>query len=259
MLGTQLSPGSKLERKSKPVALMPRTRKSASKRASPRLDLPAILFDLDGTLIDSNYHHVATWSEALRSAGIIIPNWKIHRRIGMSGKSFLRELFREIPPPKGKVDLEQLERKHDALFRSAIVKLVPLPGANELLRHLADNRLRIAIATTGGKSQTSALLRHLEIPGGTQIVTGDDVQRAKPSPDVFVLAAQRLNTALRECIVVGDSSWDMLAAARKRALGVGLLSGGYGEEDLERAGAFRVYSDPADMLMHLEQLGLPGT
>ena len=237
---------------------MPHTRNSGSKTGSARLDLPAILFDLDGTLIDSNYHHVATWSEALRSAGIIIPNWKIHRRIGMSGKSFLRELLREIPHRKAKVNFEHLERKHDALFRRAIARLSPLPGANELLLHLAQNRLRTAIATTGGKSQTSALLRHLEIPAGTQIVTGDDVQQAKPAPDIFLLAAQRLNTALSECIVVGDSAWDMLAAVRKSALGVGLLSGGYGEDDLERAGAFRVYSDPADVLMHLEQLGLPG-
>jgi HAD superfamily hydrolase (TIGR01509 family) len=237
---------------------MPRTPKSASEARAPRLDLPAILFDLDGTLIDSNYHHVATWSEALRSAGIVIPNWKIHRRVGMSGKSFLRELLREIPHPKRKVNLEQLERKHDALFRRTIPRLAPLPGANELLRHLADNNLRIAIATTGGKSQTSALLRHLEIPTGMRVVTGDDIEQAKPSPDIFMLAAQRLNIALSDCLVVGDSIWDMLAAVRKSALGVGLLSGGYGEEDLERAGAFRVYTDAADLLMHLEQLGLPG-
>jgi len=89
-------------------------------------------------------------------------------------------------------------------------------------------------------------------------LTGDKVERAKPSPDVFALAAQTLNVPINDCIVVGDSVWDLLAAGRKSALGVGVLSGGYGREELERAGAFRVYSDPADLLMHIEQLGLPG-
>jgi HAD superfamily hydrolase (TIGR01509 family) len=133
-----------------------------------------------------------------------------------------------------------------------------LPGANELLKHLARQQVRIAIATTGGQAQTSGLLKRLELPRRIEIVTGDDVERAKPSPDIFVAAAQRLRVAIGDCIVVGDSAWDMLAAVRKSALGVALLSGGYGQEDLERAGAFRVYADPADMLMHLEQLGLPG-
>jgi phosphoglycolate phosphatase-like HAD superfamily hydrolase len=84
------------------------------------------------------------------------------------------------------------------------------------------------------------------------------VEKAKPSPDVFALAAQTLKVPISDCIVVGDSVWDLLAAGRKSALGVGVLSGGYGREELERAGAFRVYSDPADLLMHIEQLGLPG-
>jgi HAD superfamily hydrolase (TIGR01549 family) len=221
-------------------------------------ELPAVLFDLDGTLIDSNYQHVAAWSEALHSASITIPLWKIHRRIGMSGKSFLHELLREIPGRKKSLDLDQLEKKHDAIFRRFISQLSPLAGANRLLNHLAAHKVRIAIATTGGKTQTSQLLKRLEIPHAVEIVTGDDVERAKPSPDIFVSAAHALGLPLNECIVVGDSSWDMLAAGRKSALGVALLSGGYGQEDLERAGAFRVYSDPADMLMHLEQLGLPG-
>lgn len=220
--------------------------------------LPAVLFDLDGTLVDSNYHHVSAWAEALRDAGIVIPTWKIHRRIGMSGKSFVRELLREIARrPKGN-DVEQLERKHDRIFRRQIRGLEPLPGANQLLKHLSQHRVRIAIATTSGREQTTALLRQLKVPRGTEIVTGDDVEKAKPSPDIFMLAAQRLKVPINDCIVVGDSAWDLLAAGRKSALGVGLLSGGYGEEELERAGAFRVYSDPADLLLHIEQLGLPG-
>jgi HAD superfamily hydrolase (TIGR01509 family) len=230
----------------------------ARSQESSGAQFPAILFDLDGTLVDSNYHHVEAWSEALRSAGIVIPLWKIHRRIGMSGKSFLKGLLRELAQKKRSLNLDKLEKEHDTLFQRLIPQLAPLPGANQLLKHLARQQVRMAIATTGGQAQTSRLLKRLELPRRVEIVTGDDVERAKPSPDIFVAAAQRLGVAIGDCIVVGDSAWDMLAAGRKSALGVGLLSGGYGQEDLERAGAFRVYADPADMLMHLEQLGLPG-
>jgi len=237
---------------------VPQRKKPAAPTSGAPVPLPAVLFDLDGTLIDSNYQHVNAWAEALRGAGIVIPTWKIHRRIGMSGKSFVRELLREIARhPKG-IDVEQLERKHDRIFRRQIRALEPLPGANELLKHLSRHRVQIAIATTSGREQTTVLLRQLKIPRSTEIVTGDDVERAKPSPDIFMLAAQRLGVPIDDCIVVGDSAWDLLAAGRKSALGVGLLSGGYGEEELERAGAFRVYTDPADLLMHIEQLGLPG-
>ena len=100
----------------------------------PGRSSPAILFDLDGTLIDSNYHHVEAWSEALRSAGIVIPLWKIHRRIGMSGKSFLKELLRELAQKKRSLNRDKLEQKHDILFRRLIPRLAPLPGANELLK-----------------------------------------------------------------------------------------------------------------------------
>src|ERR1051326_4253921 len=172
--------------------------------------LPAVLFDLDGTLIDSNYQHVIAWAEALRGAGIVIPAWKIHRRIGMSGKSFVRELLREIAGrPKG-IDVEHLERKHDHIFRRQLRALEPLPGANQLLKHLARHRVKIAIATTSGREQTTLLLRQLKIPRGTEIVTGDDVEKAKPPPDIFMLAAQRLGVAIDDCIVVGDSAWDLL-------------------------------------------------
>lgn len=219
--------------------------------------LPAILFDLDGTLLDTNYQHVNAWSEVLVEAGLEIPLWKIHRRIGMSAKSFLQELLREVPK-HNKVDLNELERRHDKKFHKSIENVAPLPGANQLLRHLSRRAIRFAIATTGGRRSTSLLLQKLNLPSRSPILTGDDVDKAKPSPDIFAAAARALNVAITDCIVVGDSIWDLLAAGRSGALGVGVLSGGYGPEELERAGAFRVYSDPADILMHIEQLGIPG-
>jgi HAD superfamily hydrolase (TIGR01549 family) len=221
-----------------------------------KLTDPAILFDLDGTLLDTAYRHVTAWAEALRDSGIFIPEWKIHRRIGMSGSALVRQLVREHKTPRSRIDMEKLEKKHDVLFNRFMSTIEPLPGAEELLRRLGTLGARWAIATTGGKKQTKKLLRKLRIPATAVVITGDDVAKAKPSPDVFVAAADRLGIPVENCIVVGDSIWDMLAAGRRRALAVGLLSGGYSQSELEQAGAFRVYTDPAGMLEHIEDVGL---
>jgi len=217
---------------------------------------PAILFDLDGTLLDTAYRHVTAWASALRDAGVLVPEWKIHRRIGMNGRALVRQLIREHGSHSSRIDVERLEKTHDTVFNRSISFIQPLPGAQKLLRHLTKSGVRWAIATAGGKQQTKKLLRRLPIPTKTVVVTGDDVAKAKPSPDVFVSAADRLGVPVEDCVVVGDSVWDMLAAGRRRALAVGLLSGGYSEAELEQAGAFRVYSDPADMLEHIEDIGL---
>ena len=218
----------------------------------------AILFDLDGTLIDSVYEHVLAWAAALRSVDIVVPNWKIHRRIGMNGKSMVPQLIREPEVNRKTVKVGPLEAKHDAAFGKAVSGIRLLPGSRELLRYLSKSSIHWAIATTGNRKQTTSLLRDLKVPPHAVVVTGDDVIKAKPSPDVFVLAAKRLGVPIEDCIVVGDSPWDMLAAGRRRALGVGLLSGGYSKGELEEAGAFRVYADPSEMLVHIEDLGIEG-
>ena len=221
--------------------------------------LPAFLFDVDGTLIDSVYEHVAAWAQALKSVGIVLPKWKLHRHIGMSGQSFVHELLRETGGTQLRSSqMEQLEERRAAEFSRSLRTLEPLPGARDLLRHLSSLKVQWAIATTGNTKQTMRLLKPLGIPKSVPVITGDDVDRTKPSPDAFVLAAESLGASIEDSIVVGDSVWDLLAAARKRALGVGLLSGGSGYEELQAAGAFRVYSDPADLLVHLEQLGVQG-
>ncbi len=237
---------------------MKKQKSQSTKKHSPAANFPAFLFDLDGTLIDSNYQHVQTWSQALREADIDIPVWKIHRRIGMSGTSFLSELLREVGIEKSKEEIDALDERHGKKFEQVIGEIAPLPGANELLSHLQRNQIRMAIATTSQRKHTQLLLKKLRIPDSMPVVNGDDVEKAKPSPDIFVAAAEKLGVDLSDCIVVGDSVWDLLAAGRKHALGVGLLSGGYGMAELQSAGAFRVYEDAADLLMHIEQLGLPG-
>jgi HAD superfamily hydrolase (TIGR01549 family) len=223
---------------------------------TPQTTDPAILFDLDGTLVDTAYEHVLAWSAALRTTNLVVPNWKIHRRIGMSGRALVGQLMRDLGRERFKVRIEALEKRHDAAFNQIVSGIRPLSGARELLDHLIGLRVPWAIATTGGEKQTRRLLRTLRIPAKTIVVTGDEVAKAKPSPDVFVLAAQRLNVPIDHCIVVGDSVWDMLAAGRRRALAVGVLSGGYSQEGLEQSGAFRVYADPGDLLEHIEDLGI---
>jgi HAD superfamily hydrolase (TIGR01509 family) len=219
---------------------------------------PPILFDLDGTLIDTVYDHVQAWSQALREHGVQIPDWKIHRRIGMSGKSLAKQLLREPEVRKRRIDIDKAESRHDAIFLRSSRDPRVLPGAQDLLDHLMRNEVRWAIATTGNRKQTKRLLENLRLPKNAVVITGDDVAQAKPSPDIFLSAAEKLKASLEDCIVVGDAIWDMIAAGRRRALSIGLLTGGYSKQELEESGAFRVYSDPADMLLHIEDLGLPG-
>jgi HAD superfamily hydrolase (TIGR01509 family) len=187
----------------------------------------SFLFDLDGTLVDSVYQHVLAWKEALDSEGIPLSVWRIHRKIGMSGGLFTNQLLRETHGEISAERSERLRHAHAAAYQSLRAQVCPLPGAREAL----------------GVDPAKAV-----------VVTRDDVKYAKPDPDLFLAAAERLGVEIEHSVVVGDSIWDMLAARRCRALGVGLLSGGYGTEELERAGALRVYDDPAALLDHLDEV-----
>ncbi len=216
----------------------------------------AFLFDLDGTLVDSVYHHVIAWHRALTRAGIALSVWRIHRRIGMSGGLFVNALMRELPQRLTPEQISAIQEDHARSYLDLVVDVRPLPGAGELLATLSDRGVPFAIATSGHLRTARAALAGLSMPSHTPMVTRDDVARAKPDPDLFLAAAERVGVEAADCIVVGDSVWDMLAARRARALGVGLLSGGYGREELEQVGAYRVYEDPADLLRHLDEVGV---
>jgi len=216
----------------------------------------ALIFDLDGTLIDTVYAHVFAWQRALAEAGLAIDGWKIHRRIGMSGGLFLRALDREVGIQITAEQAERLQQVHGEGVRRRLDQIRPLPGARELLRRLSDGGVPWAIATSGRAETAHPIIRLLEVPEGTVVITRDEVPFAKPNPDLFLAAAAALGTKITESFVVGDSVWDMLAAQRAHALGIGVLSGGYGEEELESAGAFRVYDDPQDLLEHIDELGI---
>jgi HAD superfamily hydrolase (TIGR01509 family) len=222
---------------------------------------PSFLFDLDGTLVDSVYQHVLAWREALEQAGIQLAVWRIHRRIGMSGGLFVNALLRETKRDISAKEADQLRRLHAEAYARKTKEIRPLPGALDLLRYLSEMRVPYAIATSGRMESAGPMLELLRLDPRVPVVTRDQVQFAKPNPDLFLAAAERLNAAISDCVVVGDSVWDLLAARRARALGVGLLSGGYGKEELEKAGAYSVYQDPSDLLEHLDEVGvrpLPG-
>lgn len=216
----------------------------------------AFIFDLDGTLVDSVYQHVLAWREALETEGIELSVWRIHRKIGMSGGLFTNMLLRETGAELSAERIERLQRLHAAAYRRHSQEIKPLPGARALLAALTAAAIPWAIATSGRMETAGPVLETLGVDmARTPVVTRDAVKYAKPEPDLFLAAADRLGFDVEMASVVGDSVWDMLAARRARALGIGLLSGGYGLEELERAGAYRVYEDPADLLVHLDEVG----
>jgi len=218
--------------------------------------VPAFLFDLDGTLIDSVYQHVIAWRTALARLDIDLSVWRIHRRIGMSGGLFVSALLRETGRTMSTDDIAMLQIWHSEEYLAQVDSVRPLPGAAGLLATLTERQIPWAIATSSYHVTAVRALAMLGLPPDTPLVTRDMVAHAKPDPDLFLAAAARLGVDPRHAFVVGDSVWDLLAARRAGSMGIGLLSGGYGREELERAGAYRVYADPADMLARADEVGV---
>jgi HAD superfamily hydrolase (TIGR01549 family) len=217
---------------------------------------PAFLFDLDGTLVDSVYQHVLAWREALEAAGIELAVWRIHRRIGMSGGLLANALLRETGLRVTAEQAARLQQLHAEAYSRQVDQVRPLPGARELLAYLSARGVPWTIATSGRLQSARPTLDVLGVGPDVPVVTRDQVPYAKPDPDLFLAAADRLGVGIESSVVVGDSVWDLLAARRARALGVGLLSGGYGQYELQSAGAYQVYEDPADLFRHLDEVGV---
>jgi HAD superfamily hydrolase (TIGR01509 family) len=199
---------------------------------------------------------VVAWREALDEVGVSLAVWKLHRRIGMSGGLFVTALLRELGTTLDEQTLQRLPGLHREAYARHFPTVRPLPGAGELLATLTDHGVPWAIATSGAERSARPALELLGLAPDTPLVTRDLVRYAKPDPDLFLTAAERIGVDIRNSFVVGDSVWDLIAAQRARALGIGVLSGGYGREELLYAGAFRVYEDPADLLAHLDEVGV---
>ncbi len=196
------------------------------------------------------------WQRALDEAGMPIAGWKIHRRIGMSGGLFARAVAREVGRPLSGEEVEEIQRRDGELYRELLPGRRPLPGATELLRELRDTGVVHGIATSGRRPEIDESREVLGVGPETVVVARGDVARAKPEPDLFLTCAERLGATPDHCYVVGDAVWDLLAARRARMLSVGLLSGGYGEDELQAAGAFRVYRDADELRASLDELGV---
>ena len=216
----------------------------------------ALIFDLDGTLVDTVYAHVFAWQRALEESGMPIEGWKIHRRIGMSGGLFTRAVAREVGRPLSTEEAESIQLRHGELFRELLPERRALPGAVELVAELRRSGIPHGIATSGRRPEIDESLAILGVGDETVVVERGLVRRAKPEPDLFLTCAELLGVPAEDCYVVGDAVWDLLAARRAHMLSIGLLSGGYGEDELIRAGAFRVFRDPADLLEALDEIGM---
>jgi len=215
----------------------------------------ALIFDLDGTLVDTVYAHVFAWQRALAEEGMPIEGWRIHRRIGMSGGLFTRGVAREVGRELSADEIERIQLRHGTIFRELLPERRPLPGARKLLEHLRARDIVHGIATSGRRPEIDLSLDALGVGDDTVVIDRGGVARAKPEPDLFLACQAALGVEPEDCYVVGDAVWDLLAARRADMLSVGLRSGGYGSDELLDAGAFRVYDDAEELLESLDELG----
>ncbi|MFJ6793238.1 HAD family hydrolase [Streptomyces sp. NPDC091268] len=209
----------------------------------------AALFDVDGTLADTNHLHVVSWWEALRQHGHHVPTHAIHRAIGLPGEDLLDHLLEE---DRDRDADEVLSTAHDTLYATYFDRIAALDGAADLLRTLAGAGWKVVLVTSAKDRELDALRRAIDADDAlTDTATSDDVEQGKPAPDPLYHALELVGTPPERAVFVGDTVWDMKAAARAGVAGIGLLCGGIPRGDLEGAGAAAVYGDPAALLADL--------
>lgn len=218
--------------------------------------MAAFVFDLDGTLVDSVYHHVFAWHTALHREKLDLPMWQIHRKIGMSGGLLMRALAIELQCDLDEVTCKRLEEVHGQEYAKIQPSIQVFERVADLLRTLDEADVPYAIASTGSRHDTRPLVEKLPLRAGVPVITREETGKPKPDPSLFIAAAEKLGSESSETIVVGDGVWDMPAARRAHFLSVGLLTGGYAEGELTAAGAYRVFADPAQLLQHLHETGV---
>jgi HAD superfamily hydrolase (TIGR01509 family) len=216
----------------------------------------ALVFDLDGTLVDSVYAHVLAWQRALAEVGVDIDGYRLHRHVGSSGTLIIRYAQRAVGRKLSKEQVGTVHQRHEDIFQQLLPRPRPLPGAVEMFRVLADAKIPHAIATASYRPLINPSLDAVGLGQDAVVVDGRGELHGKPEPDLFIASKKQLRVQAEECIIVGDAVWDHVAARRAGMLSVGVLTGGYGEEELYHAGAFRVYRHIADLLQNLDELGI---
>jgi HAD superfamily hydrolase (TIGR01509 family) len=212
---------------------------------------PAVLFDVDGTLVDSNFHHVVAWHHAFLDVGREVPCWRILGLIGRSGSELVRILLGdELADAHG----SHVEKLHTRYFVERADALRPLPGARELLEAIAELGWRAVLATSAGEDELAALRDALDAEDLICAVTSAaDAERAKPHPDIVASALQRIEADPAEAVMLGDTVWDVQAGRRAGVPTAAVLSGGIGREALELAGAAAIYAGPLEVRAHLDE------
>ncbi|MDI9897955.1 HAD family hydrolase [Rhodococcus sp. IEGM 1381] len=214
---------------------------------TPTVD--AVLLDIDGTLVDSNYVHVYAWSRAFRDAGREVPSWRVHRSIGMDGSKLLETLVGSSDSAVA----QEAKKLHGEYYADASSDLEVLPDARELLADLNTRGLTVVLATSAPESELSTLRDLLDVEDSVAVVTsGEDAEVAKPEPDIVAVALERAGVVAERALMVGDSVWDIESAGRAGVRAIGVLSGGISRSELLDAGAVAVFDDPADLLANIE-------
>ncbi|MEU9700422.1 HAD family hydrolase [Streptomyces sp. NPDC047981] len=224
---------------------------SESQRADPGRDVDAgvraALFDVDGTLTDTNHLHVTSWWEALRQAGHQVPMHAVHRALGLPGPDLLEHL---LGPGHGEAEQARMRTAHDVLYATFFCRIAPMPGAGDLLRALASGGWRVVLVTSASGDELSALTDAIDAEDAVHAATSaDDVEHGKPHPEPVRQALELAGAEPGRAVFVGDSVWDMRAARRAGVSWcAGLLCGGIPAADLKQAGADSVHEDPAELL-----------
>ncbi len=218
--------------------------------------MKALLFDLDGTLVDSTYQHVAAWTKAFRNAGLGIPVVEIHRRVEMNGSLMLKALDRTFDLGLSQTQRDALERAQAEAFAHVRDEAILVGGADRISRELDGLGIRMAVVTSASREDAQTYLDRLDLVPSTICITREDDSSSKPASDQLRRAFKELRVDPHDAAMVGDSTWDMLSSRTAGCLGIGVLTGGYSREELSASGAFRVYRDVAELLERLEEIGI---
>ncbi|WP_166903863.1 HAD family hydrolase [Mycobacterium sp. DL440] len=209
----------------------------------------AVLFDVDGTLVDSNYLHVDAWTRAFREEKIDVAAWRIHRSIGMDGGHLVASLSGNA----GEDVQQRLKDRHSGLYKESAELIVRLPGARELLHHLSECGVRVVLASSAPEDELALTRKVLDSDDAIMDATSaKDVDTAKPDPGIVQVALKRAGVTADRAVFVGDAVWDGEAATRVGVPFIGLRCGGVADCELEKAGAQAVFDDPLDLLQHLD-------